>query len=220
MENRGIFVVFEGIDGSGKSTQLELLTANLAAYRGSKADVYATAEPTFTATGGLVRDVFNGKTKRCASELAALFLADRIDHNVNEKYGIKHYVEKGIDVVCDRYYYSTFAYQNDGSNLEWLLQGNLGCSEIMRPDVCFFIDVSAEECARRMTASRAFKDENEESISRLRSNREKYLRVIDYLGVHDEYGENIYVIDGMRPSDAIAEEIFSITLKIIKQIRG
>ena len=75
----GRFIVLEGLDGSGKSTQITLLAQALQA-QGRK--VHCTAEPTSSATGGLIRDTLSGSYARSGAELAALFLTDRIAHNV------------------------------------------------------------------------------------------------------------------------------------------
>ena len=105
---KGRFIVFEGIDGAGKSTQIELLAAHL---QGQGRRVYRTAEPTESVTGGLLRDALGGVSKRTACEMAALFVLDRIFHNVNPVNGIEKMLADGIDVISDRYYYSSLAYQ-------------------------------------------------------------------------------------------------------------
>ena len=79
-KQRGRFIVFEGIDGAGKTTQIELLEKRL--QKMGRA-VYRTAEPTESVSGGLLRDALAGVSKRSACELAALFTLDRIFHNVN-----------------------------------------------------------------------------------------------------------------------------------------
>ena len=99
--NRGRFIVFEGIDGAGKTTQIELLTRSLQA---SGRRVYRTAEPTESVSGGLLRDALAGISKRTPSEMAALFVLDRIFHNTNPVNGIGAMLAQGIDVICDRYY--------------------------------------------------------------------------------------------------------------------
>ena len=75
-----MFIVFEGLDGSGKGTQISMLAKRLES-EGAKLAI--TAEPTQFATGGLVRDALGGLTRRTQSELAGLFLADRIAHCSN-----------------------------------------------------------------------------------------------------------------------------------------
>ena len=96
------FIVFEGLDGSGKSTQIRLLEERLTKL-GRR--VAVTAEPTVSATGGLVRDALCAFTPRTGAEIAALFAADRVAHNTNHVCGIEKMMRDGRDVICDRYYY-------------------------------------------------------------------------------------------------------------------
>ena len=98
---RGRLIVFEGIDGAGKTTQIELLTRRLQ-ERGRR--VYRTAEPTESVSGGLLRDALSGVSKRTPCEMAALFVLDRIFHNTNPVNGIERMLADGVDVICDRYY--------------------------------------------------------------------------------------------------------------------
>ena len=105
---RGRFIVFEGIDGAGKSTQIQLLAERL---RGQGRRVYCTAEPTESVSGGMLRDALGGVSKRTSCEMAAMFVLDRIFHNVNPVNGIEKMLADGVDVICDRYYYSSLAYQ-------------------------------------------------------------------------------------------------------------
>ena len=91
---KGKFIVFEGIDGSGKGTQIDLLVKEIKRQGGS---VVQTAEPTNTSTGGMLRDALGGFVRRDAYELSAMFLTDRIFHNVNPINGIMQYLEKGFD---------------------------------------------------------------------------------------------------------------------------
>ena len=95
-EKRGRFIVFEGIDGAGKTTQIDLLEKRL---RNMGRRVYRTAEPTESSTGGLLRDALSGLTPRSACEMAALFTLDRIFHNVNPVHGIQKMLAEGVDVI-------------------------------------------------------------------------------------------------------------------------
>src|ERR1035438_8702458 len=89
---KNLFIAFEGIDGSGKSTQLKLLADNLinAGYK-----VYLTCEPTDSAIGTLIRNIFNHKTEADHRVIAGLFVADRIDHLLNKNNGILKKLEEG-----------------------------------------------------------------------------------------------------------------------------
>ena len=145
MEKRGRFIVFEGIDGAGKTTQIELLEKKL---KEMGRRVYRTAEPTESVSGGMLRDALAGITKRSACEMAALFTLDRIFHNVNPVHGIERMLADGIDVICDRYYYSTLAYQGSEIKGDWAFDLNLNCPEIRRPDVCMFLDLTPDQSRR------------------------------------------------------------------------
>ena len=94
----GKFIVIEGLDGSGKTTQLTALAQNLRALGYAVAE---TAEPTASTTGGLARDALSGFTPRTGAEIAALFMADRVAHNVNPINGIGKLLSEGRVVLCD-----------------------------------------------------------------------------------------------------------------------
>ncbi|MBQ7392281.1 MAG: dTMP kinase, partial [Clostridia bacterium] len=147
MKERGRFIVFEGIDGAGKTTQINLLAKYLS---GQGRAVYCTAEPTETVSGGLLRDALSGVSRRTVCEMAAMFVFDRINHNVNPVNGIQKMLADGFDVICDRYYYSSLAYQGSGTDPEWVSNMNLNCPEIMRPDVCIFLDLTPEQSMARI----------------------------------------------------------------------
>ena len=174
---QGRFIVFEGIDGAGKSTQISMLKDRLQ-KNGRK--VFVTAEPTQSVTGGILRDALSGNYKRSASELAAMFLADRIFHNVNENCGIKQALQKGYDVICDRYYYSSLAYQGMDSDLSWVMKMNVDCPDILKPDLCIFLDLDAESSKKRIDANRATVEIFEETDT-LQRIRNKFFEVFDKL---------------------------------------
>ena len=85
-ENKGRFIVLEGIDGAGKTTQAELLEKYLVA---SGRQVARTAEPTGYAGGVALRAALGGKVKKSECEMAAMFVLDRIEHNIHEGDGIE-----------------------------------------------------------------------------------------------------------------------------------
>lgn len=197
----GKFIVIEGLDGSGKSTQIRLLSQRL---RGLGRRVYETAEPTPSATGGLVRDALSGLTPRSGAEIAALFMADRVAHNSNPVNGISVMLQKGYDVICDRYYYSSLAYQGTVTDPDWVYHINVDCPEIRRPDLCVFLDLSDEECLRRMDSGRAVR-EIYENASALLAIRQSYHRVFQRLDGRDL----VRVVDAARSPEAVAEEVFA-----------
>jgi len=196
---KGRFIVFEGIDGAGKSTQIELL-ANHLQSQGRR--VYRTAEPTESVTGGLLRDALGGVSKRTACEMAALFVLDRIFHNVNPVNGIEKMLADGVDVICDRYYYSSLAYQGSLTDPEWVKDMNLGCPEIRRPDICIFLDLTPKQSMERISRGRVTTEiyETEEQLTRVRN---RFLSVIDSLSARD----NIQTVNAARPIEEIHADI-------------
>ena len=198
-ENRGRFIVIEGIDGAGKTTQIELLAEKL---RGEGRTVCVTAEPTASVSGGLLRDALGGIANRTPCEMAALFVLDRIFHNVNPN-GINAMLERGIDVICDRYYYSSLAYQGSQTDFEWVKNMNLGCPEIRIPDLCIFLDLAPEESLKRIAKGRTT-TEMYEKLDTLQSVRKRFYDVFELLKDRD----NVKVIDTTGDSiEDVAEKI-------------
>ena len=198
---KGKLIVFEGLDGSGKGTQIQLLADEM---KKEGRTVYLTAEPTFSSTGGMIRDVLGGFVKRDAYELSALFLADRIFHNVNSKNGIKQFLEKGIDVLCDRYYYSSFAYQGIDADLDWV-ELKLRCREIIRPDLCIFLDVDIDSCDKRIEKNRLEREifENKSTQKKI---RKRFFEVFEKIGAE----ENIKIVDAARSISEVSADILNI----------
>ena len=201
-KNRGRFIVFEGIDGAGKTTQIKLLQEKLQA-EGRR--VYCTAEPTESVSGGLLRDALSGVSKRSPCELAAMFVLDRIFHNVNPVHGIEKMLAEGIDVICDRYYYSSLAYQGSETDAAWVRDMNLNCPEIRKPDVCIFLDLTPEQSMERIGRGRVTVEiyENAERLARV---RDKFFGVFASLKETDRS----FVVNAARSIDEIAEEIVAI----------
>lgn len=73
-------------------------------------------------------------------------MADRVAHNVNPINGIGKLLSEGRVVLCDRYYYSSLAYQGTVTDPEWVFRINIDCPEIRKPDLCVFLDLDDEEC--------------------------------------------------------------------------
>ncbi len=199
--NRGRFIVFEGLDGSGKSTQIDLLCERL---KKEGRSVVKTAEPTMLTTGGIIRDALAGNYQRSPEELSALFLADRIAHNVNPKNGIINLLSEGTDVVCDRYYYSSFAYQGMDCDIDWVIDMNIKCPSVTKPDVCFFIDVPTEICKERVDKRGGFREIFEREQNTLERVRAKYAEVFRKLE-----NENIVLINSEGSPADIAKVIYS-----------
>ncbi|AEF95975.1 dTMP kinase [Methanotorris igneus] len=181
-----MFIVFEGIDGSGKTTQAKLLTKKLNAFY--------TCEPTEGQIGRLIREILKGK-KKCEKEtLALLFAADRVEHVklIEEKLKESH-------VVCDRYLYSSIAYQtSQGVDEDFILQINRFAK---KPDIVVLLTVDVEEGMKRLGKEKEI-FEKEEFLKKVQN---KYLKLAKK--------EGFIVIDTTNKSiNESHEEI----LKIIK----
>lgn len=197
---RGRFIVFEGIDGAGKTTQIELLAARL---QKAGRRIYRTAEPTESVTGGLLRDALAGVSQRTACEMAALFTIDRVFHNVNPVNGIEKMLADGIDVICDRYYYSSLAYQGSETDPVWVRDMNINCPEIRRPDICVFLDLTPAQSMERINRNRVTHEiyENEERLERV---RRQFMTAFDALRDTDR----IAIVNAARTPEEVHEEIF------------
>ena len=208
MAQNGKFIVFEGIDGAGKTTQVELLAKNL---RERGREVSLSAEPTTLESGKAIRRALSGAEKKTECQMAAMFVLDRIAHNIDAEIGIETLTEKGIDVISDRYYYSSLAYQGAATDYKWVKAMNVGSPEIRRPDLCIYLDLLPEQSLERISKGRE-RVEIYENLEKLTSVRNTFLAVIDDLRAD---GESIYVVDANRAPDEIAEEIFAIVKKHI-----
>lgn len=200
MTKRGKFIAFEGIDGSGKSTQIQLLAEKL---RAREVDHYITMEPTDSPIGALIQQIMTGRVKTDNKVVAALFAADRLDHLLNDVNGIKKMVENGTTVLTDRYYFSSYAYQCVDMPMERVIAWNEQSSEILKPDLNIFIDIDADTAMERIMKNR-YQVELFEKKSRLERTREGYMEAFERL--KDE--ENIFIIDGKQTVEAIAEQVW------------
>lgn len=147
MDKRGAFIVFEGIDGSGKSTHIRLVCREL---RRQGYNVLQTSEPSRGRIGRFIREHVENRKRRLSYEVEALlFAADRFEHI---RQIIKPALEKGRIVVSDRYLHSSLAYQGaEGVNLEWIREMNIFA---LKPDLCILLDVAPETGLERLKRRR------------------------------------------------------------------
>lgn len=199
-DNKGKFIAFEGIDGSGKSTQVRILAKRLKTQGNS---CYTTMEPTDSPIGSLIHQIMTGRIRADNKAIAALFVADRLDHLLNDVDGIVSKVNEGITVLTDRYYFSSYAYQSVDMPMDWIIQANEQSSHILRPTVNIFIDTDPDVAMERIAGNR-FHRELFEKKSRLIQVREKYLEAFEKL----KDVEQVMVVDGNRSEEEIAEEIW------------
>lgn len=197
--DKGKFIAFEGIDGSGKSTQVQLLTEHL---KKEGIPCYATMEPTDSPIGSLIHQIMTGRVQADKKVIAALFVADRLDHLLNDVNGIAGKVNDGITVITDRYYFSSYAYQSVDMPMDWLIMANEQSSRILQPTVTVFIDTDPDMAVERIARNR-FQRELFEKKSFLIKVREKYLEAFEKL----KDVEQVVIIDGNRSELEIAEDI-------------
>jgi dTMP kinase len=159
-----------------------------------------TAEPTDTATGKMLRCALSGEDKRTAAEMAALFVLDRIHHNKGEG-GIDEFLDKGFDVISDRYYYSSLAYQGSLTDYEWVRRMNCECPEIRKPDLCIFLDMSPKAALARIGKRGEAKEiyEKEETLTLFRAtfmrvfaSLDDRVAIIDAEGTPEEVGARVF----------------------------
>ena len=191
-----MFITFEGLDGSGKSTQAELLAE---AIRQTGRNVVTTREPGGTPLGERVRELLlNGNGIAPWAE-AALFAAARAEL-VDEVIGPA--LERGAVVICDRYLDSSLAYQGvaRGLGIERVLQLNLPAIGERLPDRTFLLEIDPDESARRVGQNGDRIEREDEQFRR---------QVADaYRLLAETFPERIEAVDGSRPRGEIAKEIF------------
>jgi dTMP kinase len=197
---KNLFIAFEGIDGSGKSTQVKLLAEKLTAA-GHK--VYTTCEPTDSPIGKMIRDIFSHRMEADHRVIAGLFVADRLDHLLNKTNGILKMLEEGYTVITDRYYFSSYAYQSPYMELNWVIEANSLSADLLRPDLNVFIDISPELSIDRINKGRT-SVELYETLENLQNVRNKYYEAMALL--RDK--EKVFITDGNRLPEAISVDIW------------
>jgi len=198
MEGKGCFICIEGLDGCGKTTQAKLLVKRL---RKKGFNAVYTAEPSEGEIGNFIKKYCLNCEKRVSSVVEALlFAADRFEHVTKE---VIPGLNGGKLVVSDRYVYSSLAYQGAaGLDLEWIKKIN---KHAIRPDLAIFIDVEPETVIRRLKPKKSVM----ENLETQRKVREVYMKFV-------REGE-LVKIDGNKPKNEVADEIFAFTLRFLKK---
>jgi dTMP kinase len=190
-----MFLTFEGVDWSGKSTQAELLAGWL---RAQGRTVLSTREPGGTPVGEAVRDVVLHGDEMTPWAEAALYAAARAEH---VERALRPALDRGEDVVCDRYIESSVAYQGGarGLGVERVLQLNLMVTRGLVPDRTFLVLLDPAEARRRGAGQ----------PDRIEREGDEFMRLVDeaYRSLAAASPERIVALDGARAPEEIAEEV-------------
>jgi dTMP kinase len=213
--NKGLFIVFEGLDGSGTSTQANLLCTSLANL-GQK--THLTSEPSSGPIGTLIRQSFKGRVKLSKGnnpitnrnlfdeQMAYLFAADRHDHLFNDVDGVFALIEDNRIVVSTRYFFSSLAYHShNDDDFEWIKELN---KSFPNPDLVVYFKGDVGVSLNRME-SRAFKDEyeNKEKLELVYKNYEK---------IFFNYEGKILIVDALETIDKIHNKIFNVVRDMLE----
>jgi len=195
----GIFIVLDGMDGSGKSEMVKLLH-NYLFSKNKKYRILTTREPTNGTYGQEIRKMLTEEKdpKLNADKMLELFIKDREEH-VNET--IMPFLKKSNGhevniVICDRYYYSTIAFQvTQGLDLIMLVEKNL---KFPKPDIAFIMDISPEIALDRIKKREKEKFEHLNFMNELRSR---------FLELNETLEDNLKIIDASKELNVVFEEI-------------
>ena len=193
------FVVFEGIDGAGTSTQIEILKNSIL-----KDKIDFSAEPTSEETGVFLRKVLSSKIVLEPKTIAYLFAADRAEHVYGKK-GIINSINNNKCVVIDRYIFSSLAYQSVSCSKEFVYSLN---KDFPLPQILFFFDITPDKSLERIKN----RDTREiyENLDYLEKTRNQYLSVIEeYKNNSEAKDMQIIIIDATKPIDEISNIILN-----------
>ncbi|MDD3791605.1 MAG: dTMP kinase [Candidatus Bathyarchaeota archaeon] len=199
MNNKGVFIVIEGLDGSGKTTQARLLAKKLS----KKYNIFLTTEPSRGKIGSYIREYYLYEKQRLPTDVEALlFAADRLEHVKKE---VVPALDEGKLVICDRYLHSSLAYQgSSGLSIDWIRGIN---SKALQPDIGIFIDLAPEVVLKRLNRKKSVM----ETLETQQKVREIYLKFV-------ENGELVR-IDGDKPKEDVATNLYSKVTEMIEPLR-
>lgn len=192
---RGKFIVFEGIDGSGLTTQAGFLRGWI---ESQGRECYLTKEPSDGPAGSVIRLVLANRLSLGPEALALLFAADRVDHLTTD---VVPKLSAGVNVISDRYYLSSFAYQSLDCDLPWLYDINRLATT---PDLTILINTPPEISVKRIQRNR-WHVELFEDVSTLERVRQSYLNVARDLAARD--GLRLAVVDGSDTVEEVRDQV-------------
>ncbi len=201
-----MFITFEGLDGSGKTTQARLLTEKL---KEEGRDFIFLREPGGTEISEKIRAILLDRDYLEMSQLAELFLFSAARTQLVSEV-IRPCIDSGRIVVCDRFYDSTTAYQGYGRGLDLnaVKKVNQVASLDIVPDLTFILDIEISEINRRRAAGKVAADRMEDSGTTFYTDVRQ-----GYFHIAKAEPKRCVVVNGMRPSQEIHEEIWNVVQK-------
>ena len=194
---RSVFISFEGIEGSGKSTQIELIE-ELIKSKGYQ--VKKLREPGTTELGEKIRNIFLEKTTENVDPITEAFLLYASRKHLDQNF-LRQSLSDGAIVIADRYADATMAYQSYGKGLDHNFVKLIhDSSQLLSPDLTFYMDISAE-LSRERISDREMDRMESESIHFFKKVREGYLQI-----AHDN-PERVVVLDANKTIDELHESI-------------
>ena len=192
-----MFISFEGIEGSGKSTQIELIEELI---RAKGYQVKKLREPGTTELGEKIRNIFLEKTTETVDPITEAFLLYASRKHLDQNF-LRHNLSDGAIVIADRYADATLAYQSYGKGLDHNFVKLIhDSSQLLSPDLTFYMDISAE-LSRERISDREMDRMESESIDFFKKVREGYLQI-----AHDN-PERVVVLDANKTIDELHESI-------------
>ena len=192
-----MFISFEGIEGSGKSTQIELIEELI---RAKGYQVKKLREPGTTELGEKIRNIFLEKTSETVDPITEAFLLYASRKHLDQNF-LRQNLSDGAIVIADRYADATLAYQSYGKGLDHNFVKLIhDSSQLISPDLTFYMDISAE-LSRERISDREMDRMESESIDFFKKVREGYLQI-----AHDN-PERVVVLDANKTIDELHESI-------------
>ena len=214
MPKAGVFIVLEGLDGSGTTTQAALLKDWFNHEGAQYGKCVATCEPTAGPAGSVARMALNHRLVLDSRTMALLFAADRADHvykkdDGSQEPGVYHLLQQGTHVVSDRYLLSSLAYQSLDLPMEWILRIN---AEVITPDITVFIDVAPAVSGRRLRQERYHQDLFEADSTQLRVQAQYEQAILLLSGK----GQRISRVDGSLSADDVHRAILDEVIPLLE----
>jgi len=191
---RSLFIVFDGLDGSGKGEMIKRLSEYL---KEKGHNILLTREPTDGQFGRQAREILQTESDPLSSseKCLQLFIKDRKEHIDKE---INPAIKEGKTVICDRYYYSTIAFQHtQGIDIQSLILVNMG---FKTPDITFILDLPATQALDRIH-DRGLDTEKFEEIKFMKDLRQ------NFLNLKKKLADPIEIIDASKTKDEVFEQI-------------